>query len=175
MTRKELQELGLEQEAIDAVMKLNGQAIEKHKEEVATLTEANKALEADVAKFKEVDVDSLKEKLSTLEADYEALEATKQEELSKVQKQNALDKALRDSETVDVDLLKLSVLEYVEEAEFKDNEIVGLADKIAELKEAKPILFNKPAVATGTGHTKKPVEKETEKEKLYKSMGIKQQ
>lgn len=173
MTRKELEALGLEKEAIDAVMKLNGQAIEKHKEDVATLTETNKALEADIAKFKEVDVDSLKEQLSTLQADYEALEQTKEQELSKVQKQNTLDKALRDSETVDVDLLKLSVLDFVEEAEYKDGEIVGLAEKIAELKEAKPILFTKVPTATGAGHKPKPVEKDTDKEVLYKSMGIK--
>lgn len=173
MTRKELETLGLEKEIIDTVMQLNGQAIEKYKGEVATLTDTNKALEADIAKFKEVDIDGLNAQLSTLQADYDTLQATKEEELTSVKKQNAFDKLVRDSGTVDNDLLKLSLQDYVKEAEFKDGGIVGLEDKIAEIKESKPILFNKPTVATGAGHTKVPVDKQTDKDILFKSMGIK--
>lgn len=173
MTRKELEALGLEKEVIDSVMKLNGQAIEKYKEDVATLTDTNKALEADIAKFKEVDIDGLNEQLQTLQADYDALQATKEEELTTIKKQNAFDKLVRDSGTVDNDLLKLSLQDYVKEAEFKDGGIVGLEDKIAELKESKPILFTKQPLGTGAGHTKTPVDKETDKDILFKSMGVK--
>src|SRR5699024_9312881 len=118
MTKEELKELGLTDEQIAEVFKLNGLAIEKSKGDLSTketelastkeqLEEANNLVKE--LKNSNKDVEELQEKIKQYETKMEELEAEKTEQNKKFQ----LETALRDAKGKDIDYLifKLGDLE----------------------------------------------------------------
>ena len=142
MKREFLEGLGLEKEAIDKIMAENGKDIEAEKTKTTAMTserdtlqksldDANKTIKG----YKDMDIDAIKK--SATDWEEKAKQAEKALEDTRIE--NALDKALAEVSTIDVDLLK-KVLDR-EAILFKDGKFTGLNEQIEGLKKDKPYLF----------------------------------
>lgn len=157
----------LRKQAIDNIMKKNGEDIEKHKVEVATLkNEIN---------TKQGVIDNLNEKIK--ENDNLDIEAIKKEEFDKgkaegsqevetFKKNIALKEAIKGTKVKDVDLLmKLIANDKITYQEKDGNyEVGGLEEQVSEIKKTHEYLFEneppkeppKQRVSVGDGHTEIP-------------------
>jgi copper chaperone CopZ len=162
MQRAELKELGLESEVIDAIMKLNGQDVEKAKaENVATLEKVT-SLEAQLAeRDKDIkklqkstgDNEELSSQLKDLQAKYKADTEKLNAEMAQVKLDSAITDALAKTNARDPKDLKAFLdMEQVKVAE--DGTIAGLDSQIQALQETKSYLFTQAAPeVTGTNPT----------------------
>lgn len=159
MTTEELRELGLSEEQIPQVMKLNGQAIENVKSELTELKQQNETLVSEKENLTQ-QMEAVTGKLDSLKklegADKTISELnTKIEELKNQhtaekqmldKKQRATLRILEENPHEVSDILNLINLE---EVELTDNGLFGLDSKIAEIKENKPYLFKSEGVLQG--------------------------
>lgn len=179
MNRKQLEELGLEKEAIDTIMDLNGQAINQTKKELEEARETAANLQAEVDK-REEDFKTLKEKadnaeelekqLNTLSGEYDEYKETTTQREQEIKVNSALKLALAKSGTIDEVALKahldLDELELEEDGTIKD-----IDKQLSTLKEEKAYLFGEKR-NSGLPHGKPPADK-TDEEKMNEAMGIK--
>ena len=132
MKREELVKLGLAEEVVDKVMAMNGQDIEKHKNEAAAaktevdgfktqLAEASKQIEA----FKGMDIEGVKKSADEWKTKAEKAESDSKAALAQVKFDHALENALAGAKAknpkavkalLDLDVLKKAYLKPVKEA-----------------------------------------------------------
>lgn len=115
--------------------------------------------------FKEIETEEIKKQFL---AEKEQLK----EELTRVEKNRIIDKAILKSGTVDEVAVKAHLQSFLKEAEYKDGVIVGLDEQLKELKENKEHLFKNETVVTGVKH-KKAVKTDSIEDELRRSMGVK--
>lgn len=154
MNRKELSQLGIEDDKIDDILKLHGKSINPLKAEQDNLKVKNVELEGQVDQYKtdynklkneSGDIDSLKNQISELET-----------ELSDEKKNNTVTKkvyetrlSLNDVKAHNPDtVMKLIDMDKVE---LEDDEIKGLDDQIEKLKESDAYLFKQESTSDDKG------------------------
>ena len=173
MNRKFLDEVlsfvedeSIKKSAIDSIMSKNGEDIEKHKVEVATLKNEIKTKDGVIDnlnnKIKEnenIDIEAIKKEQFDLGKE----EGTKEVETFK--KSVALENALKSTKAKDIKLLSALIDNEKINYEEKDGkfEITGLDDQITEIKKSHDYLFEveksqEPTqrVNVGDGHTTTP-------------------
>ena len=148
MKREELEKLGLEKDAIDQIMALHGQTVEKHKTELATvktemqtvkdqLAEAGKQIEG----FKSLDIDGVKKSADEWKAKAEAAEKSAAEQVAKLKFDTALTSALSSAKAKNAKavqaLLDANALKYND----ADGSIVGLSEQLEKIKAENDYLF----------------------------------
>lgn len=95
--------------------------------------------------------EELKAKLDKIKEDFEIKEQEYQERLKQNEVNSVLEKAILKSGTIDEVSVKAHLSSFLEGAEFKDGEIVGLDEQLNSLKEEKKYLFEN-TVGTGVKH-----------------------
>ena len=167
MQRSELEKLGLEKEAIDSIMALNGKDIEAHKAKIAAaeaerdglksqLDEAAKAIDG----FKALDIEGVKKSADEWKAKAEQAEAARIKEVENVRFDHALESALKDFKAKDpsdlIPRLKRDALKLSEDGKT----VIGLKEQIEPLQAAKDYLFESdvvtPKIVSGGGN--KPID-----------------
>lgn len=155
MTKEQLVSLGLTEEQIAEVFKLNGIAVENArsqseevKQELETLKVENESLKeqletanTQIGEFKDKDLNltQLREKVDQYEKTVESLQEKHKQELTQLTKtQKVTVEALNyNPHSVD-DILTFVDLDKVE---ITDNGVFGLKEQIETIKESKPYLF----------------------------------
>ena len=181
MKRKFLEELGLEQEQIDAVMKEYGSSVESYKTTISQFEEdlvktkeelANKAKSLEEFEQKANLSEEQAKELQQLKESYEKQLEEQEKKIKTTKLNSALNVAIAKSGTVDEVALKAHLSDFLEEAEFDDESgtIKGLDEKLSEIKQEKTYLFKKGA--TGVEHKEAP-KVDTTLEEINKAMGVK--
>lgn len=176
MKRKFLEDLGLEDEAINKIMAENGKDLNDLKAKVDDLTEqigvkdtTIKQKNERISELEKVDVEALKKE----QFDLGKAEGSKEIEVFK--KQNALDKALQGYKAKDASIL--SKMLDMEKVKFNDKfEIVeGLEEQINPLKESHNYLFEseEPVPQFTGGITPPKGNNDTKADQMLKQMGLK--
>ncbi|MDO5714824.1 MAG: phage scaffolding protein [Tissierellia bacterium] len=142
MKREFLEGLGLEKEVIDKIMAENGNDINKEKEKLKIkekeLKVANEKLDEanrTIASYKDMDIDEIKQSAEDWKGKYEEAK----EKMENIKNDATLTKALTEINTIDPELLKLT-LDH-EMLKYDDGKVIGLEEQIKSIKEAKPYLF----------------------------------
>lgn len=170
MTKEELLALGLTEEQITELFKINGKDVEKAKGDLATkeqeladtkklLADANKEIED----FKELDVEGIKKAADDYKIKFEAAEQKAKEEIDKIKYEHSLIEYLNKFEFTN-DRIKNSIKEDMKSKEFKleDGKFLGADDYIKLLQENEPESFKleedkeKPPTFTRPGGGGKP-------------------
>ena len=156
---------------IDNIMKVNGEDIEKHKVEVATLKNE--------IKTKEGVIDNLNEKIKVNEnIDIEAIKKEQfdlgkeegNKEIETFKKSIALKEALQSTKAKDTDLLLKLISDDKISYEEKDGKYVvgGLDEQISEIKKSHDYLFeteknekSSERISVGDGHKTEPTSQPT--------------
>lgn len=162
-----IEDESLRKSIIDNIMNKNGEDIEKHKVEVATLKNE--------IKTKDGVIDNLNEKIK--ESENIDIEAIKKEEFDKgkaegskeietFKKNNALKEAIKSTKVKDVDLLMKLIADDKITYQEKDGkyEVGGLEEQVSEIKKTHDYLFEKEIskeipkqrVSVGEGHDETP-------------------
>ena len=159
-----IEDESVRKQVIDNIMKQNGEDIEKHKVEVATLKNE--------IKTKEGVIDNLNEKIK--ENDSIDIEAIKKEqfdlgkaegsqEVETFKKSVALKEALKSTKAKDIDLLSKLIADDKISYEEKDGNYIvgGLNEQVEEIKKTHDYLFEKETEPTqrinvGGTHTEQP-------------------
>lgn len=144
LTREFLEQQGLEADVISQVMKEHGKTVQPLNEQVEQLTTANTQLTSQVterdnqlAELKNGGDDALKDQITQLQADNEALKETYANELNTTIKTHKIEMLANEIGASDVDWAK----DKLARLELKDGELEGADDLINELKEKHPVLF----------------------------------
>ena len=155
MNKKQLVELGLTDEQITEVFRLNGLVVNAAKAELDTkvaevetlqgrLEEANKEIEG----FKGLDVEGIKAKADEYKAKYEQAEVEAQEKLAKIEFEHELENAIKDSKARNVTAVK--ALLDIDSLKESNNRLEDIKRAIESTKEANDYLFEGEQ-AQGTG------------------------
>ena len=149
MKREFLEKLGLDKEAIDAIMAEHGRTVNDINLRVATLEQSETDLKGqlddrdkDLKKLQDDNKDNedLKGQITKLQGDYETLENESKEKLVTVQRKHALDKAVL--EAMPKDAVPVQALLDQDKIVYKDGELSGVKEQIEALKESHPYLFD---------------------------------
>lgn len=158
MTKEELQALGLTDEQITELFKINGKDVEKAKGDLATketelasTKEQLKTANTEIESYKSMDVEGIKKAADDYKAKYEASEAKAKEELETLKFNHAIENALGAAKAKNVKAVK--ALLNVEGLKLNGDEIIGLKDQIEGLKKDNDYLFDDTDPA-GTGGSK---------------------
>lgn len=146
MTKEELLELGLTEEQIPGVFKINGIDVEKAKGELETklkevetlqgqLETANKEIEG----FKNLDVEGIKQAAEDYKTKFEDAERKSKEELETLKFEHELEGAIRDSKAKNVKAVK--ALLDVEALKGSKNQIEDIKAAIEATKTENDYLF----------------------------------
>lgn len=168
MERKFLQDLGLDKEVIDKIMNVNGEdienakagnngAVEEKDKQIELLNNQLKEVQKTIKGYEKLDIEKIQESNKDLE---EKLQQT-QKDLQAVKNNTALEKALMETDTVDIETL--SKLIDKDSLKYTDDKVEGLEEQIANLKESKSFLFKqeetpkddrfKPYIPAGEGNS----------------------
>ena len=149
MKRKQLEDLELTAEQIDAVMKINGDDIESLKSETKSLQTEIDGLKTQVGdrdkqleelKKSAGDNEELKKQIATLQDENKTTKAAHEAELKKLKVDYAVDKALTESGAKNIKAAR--ALLSLDEAELLDDgSIKGLSDQIKALTESDDSKF----------------------------------
>lgn len=180
MKRKFLEELGLEQEQIEAVMKEYGSSVESYKATIEEFEEnlvktkeelANKAKSLQEFEEKANLSEEQAKELQELKDTYEQQLQEYDNKVKTTKMNSALNVAIAKSGTVDEVALKAHLSDFLQEAELDEEtgSIKGLEDKLNEIKQEKTYLFKKGA--TGVEHSQAP--KPNIEDEVRKAMGLK--
>ena len=147
MNREFLEGLGLEKDAINAIMAKHGSKIGEKETEITNLTNEKQKLDDKITQLENAggdDGDSkLKERIKTLETEKGELETKiqqKDQEQAALKVKHAAERQVIEAKALDV----TSVLAHVDlsEAELdEDGNVQGLAEKLESLSEEKTFLF----------------------------------
>lgn len=149
MDRKFLEELGLEKESVDKVMKEHGKSINDYKER-AEKADALKSQVDDyqgqlkdrdkqLKELKKVDPEKLQERIDELEEENETKDTEYQEKLEKQAKDFAIESALRDAKARNPKIAKTAL--DVEAITIKDGKLIGVDEQLEAIKESDAYLF----------------------------------
>jgi predicted RNase H-like nuclease (RuvC/YqgF family) len=149
MKRDFLKEFGLEKEAIDAIMKVNGEDIENAKSEAEELKTEIKGLkeqlkdrdaQMDELKKSVGDSENLKKQIEEMQTTNKANEDAHKAEIHQMKVDMAVERALKDAKNATAVKALLTGLDKAEIAE--DGTIKGLDEQIKNLKKSDAYLFN---------------------------------
>ncbi len=162
MKREFLKALGIEDTAIDQIMNENGKDINNSNEKIKTLeTEVNNIKELltnannEIASYKDMDIDAIKQNAEEYKTKYETAEKDYQAKLSQMEYDNKLDKYV-DSLNVKNDIYKGAIKSKIVEKQLKfDGEtLLGADDLVKGFKETYADAFvdatPKPTFAAST-------------------------
>lgn len=158
MKTEDLQKLGLNQEQIDAVFKMNGadlaseqQKAAAQKQELEAANKTIKGLQDAAKKYDGVDVDGLKQQLTDAQAKYNT-------DVAQLRLDSAVDLALAKAHARNGKAVR--ALLDMDKVQYKDGTLSGLDDQLAALKTSDAWAFDDgPAgtggvkVSTGTEHS----------------------
>lgn len=134
MNREFLRNLGLEDEQVNAVMSRHGSTIGEKEDEIANLTREKDKLDRQYQKLKADNGDSeLKQQVETLETEKTKLE----EQITAQAKQHKLETYVGGLGVKD----QAYILDKLADVELEDDEFVDIDERVEELKELHPLLF----------------------------------
>jgi len=153
MTREELLALGLTEEQITELFKINGKDVEKAKGDLESketelastkkqLKEANKEIES----FKEMDVEAIKKAADDYKAKYEQTKKDADAQIEALKVEHTIEGALKGAKNIKA----AKALLDVEALKGSKNIDKDMETAISALKESDPYLFEE-ASPTGTG------------------------
>lgn len=145
MNRKFLEELGLEKETINAVMAKHGSTVNELQESVQSLEKEKEQLDERIKQHEEqLDElgknsgdEELKKQIEDLKQANEQLAEEKASELSEMQHTHKVALTVKDLGVKDEDY----IISKLSDLELKDGELAGLDERVDELKEKHPLLF----------------------------------
>lgn len=149
MKREDLKKLGLEDDAIESVMKLHGQTVNGLQEQVtalqaseANLKSQNEKHEKDLKTLQKDndDNETLKQTIKDLQKQNADAKAGYEEQLVGMQRDSAIEKALATSGAKNTKAVK--ALLDADKIVFKDGELSGLAEQLEAYKQSDPYMFD---------------------------------
>ena len=149
MKREDLKKLGLEDEAIESVMKLHGQTVNGLQEQVtalqaseANLKSQNEKHEKDLRTLQKDndDNETLKQTIKDLQKQNADAKAGYEQQLVGMQRDSAIEKALATSGAKNTKAVK--ALLDADKIVFKDGELSGLAEQLEAYKQSDPYMFD---------------------------------
>ena len=149
MKREDLKKLGLEDEAIESVMKLHGQTVNGLQEQVtalqaseANLKSQNEKHEKDLKTLQKdnADNETLKQTIKDLQKQNADAKAGYEEQLVGMQRDSAIEKALATSGAKNTKAVK--ALLDADKIVFKDGELSGLSEQLEAYKQSDPYMFD---------------------------------
>jgi len=171
LAKEALEKAGLSEDVLDKIIVEHGKDIEKHKQQIATaeserdqvktqLEDANKQ----IADFKTLDVDKIKQAATDWEAKAKQTETEAKANLLAVKRKHALERELRDTYGVVDDVAVMARLNQDKITyDEKDNTFSGLKEQVDPLKEKYGSYFSEssndndpdPKLVKGTNGKKK--------------------
>lgn len=159
MQREFLKNLGLSDEAIDKVMAENGKDVNDIKTQLNTAETERESYKSQVEerdtqisqlKTNNTDNAELQKQLTDLQSQIQTKDSDATQQLSAAKKEFAVKLALKDSGTVNSDILfgQVNMDNVVIQ---DDGKISGLDDQVATFKEAMPYLFQSTETTPPTG------------------------
>lgn len=146
MNRKELEELGLEPEQIEAVMKAHGSTVNATKEELDAVTTDRDALkeivtdrDSQLESLKGVDAEGLQAEIERLKSENEATATEYQAKLDGQRFDFTLDKSLSGAKARNAKAVR--ALLKTEDLKMDGDKILNLDDQLKALQESDPYLF----------------------------------
>lgn len=149
MKREDLKKLGLEDEAIESVMKLHGQTVNGLQEQVTTLQASEANLKSQNEKHEKDlktlqkdndDNETLKQTIKDLQKQNADAKAGYEKQLVGMQRDSAIEKALATSGAKNTKAVK--ALLDADKIVFKDGELSGLAEQLEAYKQSDPYMFD---------------------------------
>lgn len=149
MKREDLKKLGLEDEAIESVMKLHGQTVNGLQEQVtalqaseANLKSQNEKHEKDLKTLQKDngDNETLKQTIKDLQKQNADAKAGFEKQLVGMQRDSAIEKALATSGAKNTKAVK--ALLDADKIVFKDGELSGLSEQLEAYKQSDPYMFD---------------------------------
>ena len=149
MKREDLKKLGLEDEAIESVMKLHGQTVNGLQEQVTTLQASEANLKSQNEKHEKDlktlqkdngDNETLKQTIKDLQKQNADAKAEFEQQLLGMQRDSAIEKALATSGAKNTKAVK--ALLDADKIVFKDGELSGLAEQLEAYKQSDPYMFD---------------------------------
>ena len=182
MKREDLKALGLEDAAIDSIMKLHGSDIESHKTTINTLTterdtfktqaeEAGKQIKA----FEGLDVEGVKKAASDWEAKAKQIEADSAAQVAKVKFDFGLDRELTQTYKVKPEYLEAAKAYLKKDTiQYDGEKFIGLKEQIEPLKTEKDFLFDdgKPQPRIISGGNNQSVQGDSMVDAMRKAAGL---
>lgn len=146
MKKEELVELGLNDEQIAGVFKINGKDIEKFKEdlkvketELETAKEHLQTANEQIEELGKVDVEKIQEKVNEYKDLYEKTKTEKETELQKIKFEHQLEKELTKSGVRNAKAVKALLND--EGLAYSEGKIAGLQEQLEAIKESDNYLF----------------------------------
>ncbi len=172
MKRSFLSSLGIESDKIDAIMSEYGKTVSDLKDTLADKSQELETVKASLDKFKDVDIEALKQEAANAKAD-------KEKAINDFKLDMAIDKAFAESKAKHSDLLR-GKIDRDKLSFDKEGNLKGLDEQVSSLKESYKDLFetseeSKPEVAGASpaqGATTEP--NQTLAQEVARFMGIKQ-
>lgn len=141
MTRKQLEDLGVSKEQIDAIMKINGEDIENAKQDNKNLETEVKNLKAQIndrdtqletLKASAGDNETLKQQIADLQNENAKAKETHESELNQLKVDFAVEKALTGAKARNVKAVK-ALLDLSDAKLDKEGNVKGLSEQIEKL------------------------------------------
>lgn len=155
MNKEQLETLGLNEEQIKEVFRLNGIAVNNAKAEldtkiveVETLQGQLKIANKEIEDFKDLDVEGIKKASQEYKKKYETAQLQAQEDLEKVKFDHEIESAIRDSKARNITAVK--ALLDINELKDSKNRTEDIKNALMKTKEENDFLFS-DAAPTGTG------------------------
>lgn len=146
MTKEELIALGLTEEQIPGVFKINGIDVEKAKgdlstkeTELASIKEQLQNANTQIESFKEMDIETIKATADEYKQKYEQAQTEAKEKLEKIQFEHELENAIRDSKAKNVKAVK--ALLDIETLKDSKNRLDDIKTAIEATKTENDYLF----------------------------------
>lgn len=149
LTKEQLEKLGLNEEQIQEVFRLNGIAVNNVRSEVTTLEVERdnlknqlKTANDEIEGYKDMDIDTIKANAEKYKEDFEKLEKESKKEIERIKYEHQLSEYINGFKFSN-DRVKNSILSDIKAKEFKleDGKFVGADDYMKELQESEPESF----------------------------------
>lgn len=161
MTKEQLKALGLDDDQIKEVFKLNGIAVTNAQGDLATketeITNLKGQLETantTIQDFEKLNIEEIKEEAAKYKKAFEEAEIEKKQEIEKLKYENGLNQYIENFSFAN-ERVKNSILQDIKSKEFKfeDGKFIGADDYINDLQKNEPESFAKeePNKKTFTG------------------------
>lgn len=144
MKRDDLRALNLEDATVNAIMALHGQTANTMNEQINTLTTEKEQLEAQITQrdtqleqLKTVDAEDLKAQIDAQKAENDTLKTEHEQAIVEQKRQHKIELLATGIGAQDVEYITAKLQDLTLEGD----ELVGADEKVAQLKEAHPLLF----------------------------------
>lgn len=146
MTKEELKALGLDDEQIKEVFRLNGIAVNNARGDLETIEAEKESLEEQlktaneaIEEFKEMDIEGIKAAADDYKTKYEEEKTKHEQELEKIKFNHTLEDALKGAKAKNAKAVK--ALLDLEGLKLNEGKIVGLDEQLESIKEENDYLF----------------------------------